>query len=309
MLFYKGEKVSKDYSNYLQFLAAEYNVLYIGKDSEEIYDETSAYFMTASKVDINQKILEKIVSILTKRHINIVVIDVQDNNELAVEFYKAIKKFDDEMIIMLMFNPKEYKKLFEIVPLVDATVSYPINRDIFHKRLFTVLSRVYAMNSIGRRDIMLRQVNVIAEDSIDKFFDTYEGSSLFIADDLMDMVNDLNAGNLTHQFFVNIADQLDKIADIFSKAEQTNSVSPIYEELASYLREMDLSKIKPENLQGFTYLSEILSDVSVYLMDMFVDRIFKDVYIFEHSLESNIEFMKDKLESRNSDDAGDLEFF
>jgi len=301
--------MSKDYSNYLQFLAAEYNVLYIGKDSEEIYDETSAYFMTASKVDINQKILEKIVSILTKRHINIVVIDVQDNNELAVEFYKAIKKFDDEMIIMLMFNPKEYKKLFEIVPLVDATVSYPINRDTFHKRLFTVLSRVYAMNSIGRRDIMLKQVNVMAEDSIDKFFDTYEGSSLFIADDLMDMVNDLNAGNLTHQFFANIADQLDKIADIFSKAKQTNSVSPIYEELASYLRGMDLSKIKPENLQGFTYLSEILCDVSVYLMDMFVDRIFKDVYIFEHSLESNIEFMKDKLESRNSDDAGDLEFF
>ncbi|WP_457749944.1 hypothetical protein [Sulfurimonas sp.] len=301
--------MSKDYKKYLQFLAAEYNILYIGKDNQKIYDEISSYFLSSSKVDLNEEILAKINTILTKRHINIVVIDVEDNNPLAVDFYHAVRAFNDEIVIMLMFNPKEYRKLFEIVPQVDISVSYPINKNTFYKKLFTVLSRAYAVNSIGRRDIILKQESV-TEEPIDKFFDTYEGSALFIADDLMDMVKELNSGNLTHDFFVNIAKKIEDVANIFAKAEQTKSVTPIYTELALYLKELDLSTIQPENLKGFTYLSEILSDVSVYLMDMFVDRIFKDVYIFEYSLKNNIEFMKNTLSGTlQEDDESELDFF
>ena len=301
--------MSKNYSSYLQFLASEYNILYIGKDSETIYDETSVYFASSSKVDVNQEILNKINSILTKRHIDIVVFDVSDNNILIADFFQAIKTFDDEIMTLLMFEPKEYKKLFDIVPFVDVSVSYPVDKDLFQKKLFTVLSRNYALNSIGRREIVLKQKNV-TEDSMDKFFDTYEGSALFLADDLMEIVKNLNDGNLSQHFFINIADRVDEIANIFSKAEQTSSVTPIYEELAFYLRNLNLEEIEPQNLSGFTYLSEILSDVSLYLMDMFVDRIFKDVYVFEHSLQSNIEFMKNSLSGKSEDeDDSELEFF
>ena len=99
------------------------------------------------------------------------------------------------------------------------------------------------------------------------------------------------------------------MANIFSKSEQTSSVTPIYKELATYLRELDLESINPENIKGFSYLSAILQDVSIYLMDMFVDRIFKDVYIFEHSLENNIDFLKNELRGSGEEDAGELEFF
>ena len=300
--------MSKDYSKYLRFLAVEHNILYIGKDSEEIYDETSSYFKTSSKIDINEKMLEKITSTLTKRHITFIVIDVQNNNELSTDFYEKIRAFDEEIPILLMFSPKEYRKLFEIIPLVDATVSYPIDRDIFHKKLFTLLSRIYTINSIGRREIVLQQKNTIEEVSIDRFFDRYEGSSLFIADDLKDMVDALNAGNLTHPFLSNISQKMDEVAEIFSKAEQTRSVTPIYEGLASYLRNLDLEKIEPQNLKGFSYLADILNDVSVYMMDMFVDRISKDVQVFEHSLQSNIEFMKNGLQGSDKN-MGNLEFF
>jgi len=299
--------MGKEYINYLQFLAADYNVLYIGKDHDKVFDEISSYFITSSKIDVNREILEKITPILIKRHINLVIIDVEDNNELASGFFNAIKTFNEELLVMLMFNPKEYKKLFEIVPLVDTTVSYPIDRKVFYKRLFTILSAPYAMNSIGRRKIVLKQENV-KEESIEQFFDTYEGSSLFISDDLVELINSLNAGNISHDFFINIADALDKVADIFSKAQETKSVTPIYEKLAQYLRDVDLNEIKPENLKGFTYLSAILSDVSVYLLDMFVDRIFKDVCVFEHSLESNIEFLKNTLDGKD-EDAGEIDFF
>ncbi len=299
--------MSKEYGAYLQFLAAEYNVLYIGKASEDVYDETSEYFMSASKIDINQEMLEKITSVLTKRHIDVVVIDVQNNNPLAVKFYHAIRNFNEDILIMLMFDPREYRKLFEIVPDVDATVSYPINRETFHKRFFILLSCPYALKSIGRRDIVLKQESV-TEDSIEKFFDTYEGSALFLSDDLMEIVKNLNDGNISYQFLLNIATKLDEVANIFSNAKEMRGVTTIYEGLADYLRKLSLDDIEAKNLEGFTYLAEILSDASVYLMDMFVDRIFKDVYVFEHSLQNNIDFMKNRLDG-NKDDVSELEFF
>jgi len=301
--------MNKEYGKYLQFLASEYNILYIGKDSEVIYDEISEYFLSASKVDVNVKILEKINTILVKRHIDVVVFDVKDNNILIADFLKAVQLFNNEIMTLLMFEPKEYKKLFDVVPHVDMSIPYPIEKDIFQKKIFTLLSRGYALNSIGRREIILKQENV-TEDSIDKFFDTYEGSALFLADDLIEIVANLNSGNLSQRFFLNIAKKLDEIANIFSKAKQTNEVTVIYENLSYYLKTLDLEKIEPKNLSGFTYLSEILSDVSIYLMDMFVDRLFKDVYVFKHSIKNNIEFMKNKLEGKSEDeDKSELEFF
>lgn len=298
----------KDYSNYLQFLAAEYNILYIGKESEAIYDETANYFKSASKVDINEEILSKITQIISKRHISVVVIDVNDNNPLAVDFYHKIKADNEDTLIMLMFDPREYKKLFEIVPMVDATVSYPIKKYTFDKRLFTMLSRTYAVNSIGRRDLIAKTL-AVSEEPLDKFFDTYEGSSLFISDDLLEIVKDLDAGNISAPFFSNIAYQLDEVANVFSKTQQTKIVVPIFENLAKYLREIDLESIEPQNLEGFSYLSNILSDTSLYLMEMFVDRIFRDVYLFQDSMQSNIEFMENKLNGKEDENEGELDFF
>jgi hypothetical protein len=300
--------MGKDYNTYLQFLAAEYNVMYIGKDSEDLFDGVASYFNSSSKMDINENILEKLSLTLSKRGTNLVIIDVKDNDELAIGFYKEIREYSEDILIMLMFDPEKYRMLFEIIPLVDITVSYPVDKDLFYKRLFTLLGIPYAIKSIGRREIVLKHINV-KEESIDKFFDTYEGSSLFISDDLADMVNALNAGELSNEFFDEIANKLDAVANIFSKSDEAKSVTPIYQELASYLRELDVTKIEPQNLKGFDYLAEILSDVSVYLLDMFVDRIFKDVYVFEHSLENNIEFMKNKLQGSEEEDSGELDFF
>jgi hypothetical protein len=44
-------------------------------------------------------------------------------------------------------------------------------------------------------------------------------------------------------------------------------------------------------------------------MDMFVDRIIQDVYVFEHSLENNIEFMKINLFPGDAPDTSELDFF
>jgi len=299
--------MGKDYNSYLQFLAAEYNVLYIGKKSKNDFDEALSYFKSSGKMDLEEIGAVNIASTLSKYSIDVVIMDSQENDIVVTRFYDSIRKYNPDIMIMLLLNQKQCKDICNTMLDVDMTVSYPIDMQQFYKRLFVLVSAPYTIKSIGRRDIVLKQTNVV-EDSMDKFFDRYEGSSLFLADDLTDIVNDLKGGELSYEILANISEKLDEIASIFSKTKQTADVSPIFLELSKYIKELKLDEIKPENLKGFDYLYEILNDVSVYLLDMFVDRIFKDVYVFEYSLKNNIEFMQNKL-SDVQEDEGELDFF
>jgi len=298
--------MSKNYGVYLEFLAAEYNILYIGQDSVEMYNKISAYFMSSAKRDINQVELENIALTLSKHNINIVILDSRGYDKIVEEFYKAIRKVDEDIYIVLIYNYKKYKDFFKIVPFVDITLNYPVDENLFYKKLFTVMSASYAMKSIGRREIVLKKEGV-NEEAIDRFFDIYEGSSLFIADELAEIVDSLGSGLLSKELFLLISKKLVEIEDIFTQNSQINSVAPIFKELSQYLKELDLDSIEAQNLKAFDYLSDILNDISIYLMDMFVDRIFKDVYVFEHSLKSNIDFMKITLAGNESN--SEVDFF
>ncbi len=300
--------MSKKYNYYIKFLAIKNNILYISKNKHKIFDLIESYFLTASYVDLNRNILNTINLTLTKRSINFVIIDVEDNDELAIEFYKAIRTYNDEVPIMLMFNPKKYQKLFDIIPNVDMTISYPINNDIFFKRLFTLLSISHISSLIGKRELTPNR-ETKRENPLDAFLDTYEGSALFISDILQSRIKSLNSGELTAELLEEMAENIEAIADIFSKTSQTESVEPIFLDLANYLENIKLENISVESLKGFDYLSEILDEISKYLIDMFVERIFNDVYVFEHSLQNNIIFMKNKLDNKIEEDKDDLEFF
>jgi len=301
--------MSKDYSKYIQFLAAEYNVLYVGKESIDVFDTIESYFKSSSKIEMSSALLEQFTSTLSKCHINLVIFDVEDNNEMVFDFYNIVQSFDENILVLLMFNPKEYRKVFDVVPLVDATLSYPFSDALFYKRLFMLLSSEYALRSIGRREVVLKNSKDINEDALDEFFDIYEGSSLFIADELAGMAAALNDGNLSKNFLINIANKLEEVADIFSKTAKTEQITPIYKELAEYLRSIDLSSLEASTLKGFDSLAEILNDISVYLMDMFVDRIFKDVNIYKDSLQSNIDYMKSIFDDGCEEESGELDFF
>jgi len=74
------------------------------------------------------------------------------------------------------------------------------------------------------------------------------------------------------------------------------------------LNTLDLSLIEPSSLHAFDYLCAIIDDTNAYMMEMFVDRVFKDVYIFQHSFENNLRFMKDAI-MLNENDESELEFF
>lgn len=295
------------FSKYLEFLSSSSSLLYIGSGCEYC-DSVAVKFKNYFTMDINKDLLDKLRLNLDKNSTNIVIIDANDNNTTLVdEFIDSIREYSDSIEIILLYN-KEINNIFNIISKVEISLVYPIDENLLYKKLFAILSIDYTLKAIARREIVLSQ-NGTSVDMLDEFFDLYEGSSLFISKELMDISKSLNNGELSKILIDSAVVILQEVSDIFTKSEATASIAVVFNELILYLSKLKLEDIPPQNLQAFDYLSNILQDVSIYLLDMFVDRVFKDVYIFEHSLQSNIDFMKNTFDGIDNSSDGDLEFF
>jgi len=175
-------------------------------------------------------------------------------------------------------------------------------------KLAEMLSVFYTILSIGRRDISLKS-GLSNIDDLGDFLDMYEGSSLFIVDELIELNQQLKDGELSKDLLDEIAKKSFETADIFYKNKQLKEVSPIFNNLGNFLNDLDLSTLEPSSLKAFDYLILLIDDLNKNLMDIFVDRIFQDVHLFEYSLENNIEFMKLNLYPTDNEDTSELDFF
>ena len=299
--------MSRDYLKYVKFLAGKYSVLYIGDDSSFLDDELSS-LSTFLQVDANDSVLDELEGILLVSEIRVVIINIFADVAKTEEIFKRVKEYDENLYVMVIFDLELSRELYELLPFVDSIVTYPVNKAIFYEKLFSLLSICYSLDAISRRDIVLKSKNATELDE-ESFYDLYAGSVMFIVNDLSDIIISLDSGEMSKQFLVSISDRLEEVVDIFSKSSKTESIVPIFKELIFFLKELELEKIEPKNLKGFSYLSNILNDINIYLSDIFIDRILKNVYIFEHSLQDNIEFMKNTFYPSEVRTKSELEFF
>jgi len=299
--------MSRDYLKYVKFLAGKYAVLYIGDDSSFLDDELSS-LSTFLQVDANDSVLDELEGILLVSEIRVVIINIFADVAKTEEIFKRVKEYDENLYVMVIFDLELSRELYELLPFVDSIVTYPVNKAIFYEKLFSLLSICYSLDAISRRDIVLKSKNATELDE-ESFYDLYAGSVMFIVNDLSDIIISLDSGEMSKQFLVSISDKLEEVVDIFSKSSKTESIVPIFKELIFFLKELELEKIEPKNLKGFSYLSNILNDINIYLSDIFIDRILKNVYIFEHSLQDNIEFMKNTFYPSEVGTKSELEFF
>ena len=293
--------------SYLNILAQEYNVLYITSNMNQMVSDTLGLFANKFQIDANEKMLDNLNMILAKNYINLVILDVRDISSLGVDFYKAIRKVDEKIVIALVADFTNLGSALEIIADADTLIDSGVSEDEFSKKIFNVLSPLPTMKNLFDKHLSIREKSKQNE-SIAEFLDTYEGSSLFISDELLDILKELDSGSLSGETLKRIAIELREVGDIFDAFDKTKSVVPIYKDLAVYLDTLETGSIKPENIKGFDYLSDILADISMYLVDMFVERIFRDVYVFKDSLKNNIDFMKTTLEGIE-DDTSELDFF
>ena len=237
------------------------------------------------------------------------ILDFTDNEELALYFYDKLLTSKLKLLILPIVRKDFSTKMVSIVDDAESILFEDFSVESLKNRLSTLLSLFYMVKSIGRRELKIDSGSLEMSMSLDEFFDTYEGSSLFIVDELVSLNKLLRSGAVNLWVVEKIAHKLLEIAEIFEKNREIKDLAPIFQRLGIYLDELNVLAIEPEGLAAFDYLCAIIDDTNSYIMDMFVDRVFKDVYIVEHSLENNIEFMKNALESKTDETEGDLEFF
>lgn len=301
--------IVQNYKKHLRFLAQGYSTLLLSSKFYSQYDEIIEYFDKSLKLNLSEENSDHLLRQINKHKIDIVIIDFTENEELALDFYNILLQSKLKLLILPILQRDFSPKLLCVVESSEGVLFEGFTSESLKNRLSTLLSLFYMLKSVGRRELKIDSGSLEMGMGLEEFFDIYEGSSLFIVDELVSLNRLLRSGDLNSWLIEKVAQKLLEIADIFEKNRDIQVLAPIFKELAIYLQELDFTTIEPEALAAFDYLCAIIDDTNSYIMDMFVDRVFKDTYIVEHSLENNIEFMKNVLESKEDENDGELEFF
>ncbi len=303
---------TKQHSHYLKFLAKGHNSLLISEHSFKQIQEINKLLDLSIQRALNQDELDNLTFTLMQNNIDIVIIDFTQDIFMAKKFQATIRKYNDRIIVIGILKKETITEVIDILDTLDNILFEDFTVEKLKDKLFVNLSIFYAIKAVGIRDMKIDSGNSIISDDLDMFFDTYEGSLLFIVDELVELNRSLKAGELSAKILSQVADKMQELAIIFSKNENISNVTNIFEDFAKYLLSLDLSQVQPSSLYAFDYICAIIDDTNTYMMEMFVDRVFRDVYIFQHSFENNLKFMKDALASNDEDedeDDSELEFF
>jgi len=298
--------ITKQYGHYLKFIAKEHNLLLISdRHFDEFNDIKEMFYLYIQRV-ANIDELDNINNTLMQNNIDIIVIDFAKNYKIAIKIYESIMDYNENMIIIGILKEKSVQKISFLLNKLNGLLFDSFNVDDLEEKLFINLSVFSSIEKISNQKDIISSSN--SNDELGEFFDLYEGQLIFIVDELIEYNNLLKAGELSEDILQNVALEIQTLAEIFSKEKKISAVVNIFEDFSKYLSSLDLSQIEPSSLHAFDYLCALIDDINSYMMDMFVDRVFRDVYIFQHSFENNLVFMKDAISLKDDDD-GVLEFF
>ena len=298
--------ITKQYGHYLKFIAKEHNLLLISdRHFDEFNDIKEMFYLYIQRV-ANIDELDNINNTLMQNNIDIIVIDFAKNYKIAIKIYESIMDYNENMIIIGILKEKSVQKISFLLNKFNGLLFDSFNVDDLEEKLFINLSVFSSIEKISNQKDIISSSN--SNDELGEFFDLYEGQLIFIVDELIEYNNLLKAGELSEDILQNVALEIQTLAEIFSKEKKISAVVNIFEDFSKYLNSLDLSKIEPSSLHAFDYLCALIDDINTYMMGMFVDRLFRDVYIFQHSFENNLLFMKDAIALKDENDSV-LEFF
>lgn len=299
--------ITKQYSHYLPFLAENYNILLLSNAHYDAFSDISHLFASGTQRNILESELANINITLMVNKIDLVILDATQDVTQAKQFLEAIRNYNDRLVVLSIVNKENITFSLDVIVHSDHILFDGFSLVELKGKLVQILSVFYTIMSIGRREVNLKSGSSNIS-NMGKFLDFYEGSSLFIVDELMELNQRFKAGEFSKELLCEMGGKILEISDIFSKNELLLRVAPIFKELGDFLNQLDFSTIKPNGLRAFDYLSDIIDDLNKNMMDIFVDRIFQDVHVFEDSLKNNIEFMKNCLYAQE-DDQSELDFF
>lgn len=289
----------------LEFVMHDKNLLLLSDNDFSDFNDIFKSFNTFIINEVSSDTSNHINAILMQEHTDVVIINCNTDKEVTKKAIEDIKDFNEKISIIITIPTNNFEANIDIINYADFVLVDPFTSEDLSRKLYTSLSDTYSVKAV----LKTQKTDNESED-VEVFLDTFEGEVLFLNEELVEFVNQIDNGDLSHELLQDIALKMKEVSTVFSRHNYTKKVSPIFTNLASYLELLDLQKIKIENLEGFVFLGRIIDDIKTYLFEYFVSRIFVDVYVFEESLKNSIKFMQDRLKtSDTSHDESELNFF
>lgn len=290
---------------YYTYSVKDKNLLIYSNSDFSKYTTVLKEFKSYRSIDINNLSLDKLSAYIVTHSIDTILIDITSE---ADKIYKVLKTLNEKINILLYLKKACEDPNSELINKSEGIIAEPFDEDTLKYKFFTMLNYTSAISAINSASSSMSNLPTIEKENLEDYLDTYEGQILFLSESLQESVKRLDSGELHAELLCEVASQMDEVASIFANHFYTKKVSPIFTQLSLYLKTIEYTKIAVNNLEGFEYLSRIIEDINIYVVEYFVDRIFTDVYVFEDSLKNSIQFMEDKL-SNTQDESSELEFF
>jgi len=295
-----------DYRNFLALIAKKHSILvYDDGLLLKEYKDVFGLFESSRYNSINEASLATLPSMFISMRVDMVLV-CGDSLEDVLKICKMVSSHDKNIVITAIFKSGEDAFNRHISHVADTIVFSPFEPKVLYKKMSIALSSKMMMQEMTHT--LHTHKKFLDETGIEHFRDEYRDDAKMISEVLYGYVQRLEAGELSHELFCEMADGIDSLGTLFTYHHYTAQLKEIFDEMAAFLRSYDFEDIDISTLEGFDYLVEILKDIQVYIENFFVQHIFSDVYVFEHSLHDSIGFMIRRLTNSKTKES-EVEFF
>lgn len=291
-------------ANKITLLSPDAKALVLGKVEDDLKKITEKNFRTLEFFDITKESLDILNSNLYEQF-DVVIVSL---DKKRFELLKQSAGFYENFIYILDDNIYEEFKAY--VNSAYSILLKPYDEDV-------LLFKIFGLLAISETDTLLKTKEKIisrykgdsVNSEIDLFLDQYSGSIMFINDDLNEGLERLKDLEVSKEVFSKVSVNLMQLSNIFLKNKNLNQLSTLFKEFSQFLDALDFEAIEPSRFEAFDYLTTIIDDTILYIDELFIYRLFKDVKVFQDSMENNIGFFEAKLLGKDQSNDDNLEFF
>lgn len=292
-------------SNKMNLLTMSYKILILGSIEGDLLNSLDKHFVHKEYLDLNEDTLN-ILSESFLEQFDIIIFSF--NNENFKLFKKEFNLIPKKSICLLSEDI-----YFDFKNFVNSSFSVllkPISEKIFLNKIYGLLSTYELEKHLKTKEkIINKYKDETINDAIDNFLDKYSGEIMFINNDLNNNLECLKNLDMSKEVFSDTSINLMKLSNVMKKNKNLFHLSILFSEFSEFLDLLKLEKIEPSRYNSFDYLTNIIEDLILYIDELFIYRLFKDVKIFEDSMSNNISYFKSQLFGLKEEEKDNLEFF
>ena len=298
--------MTRNILNKINFLTSDSTILVIGELENNLRQVIENTFKKKEYYDFTGNSFEILNNNLYERFD--IIIFIFNVNSYKYFEENMIKVPDNSIFII---DENLYEKVKQNINLLYSLLINPISDEILLNKIYGLLSIKETTNLLKTKEKIFNKYQNNSENKhIDEFLEVHSGSIIFINDDLNEKLDSLNNLEISQELFSQIALSLTQLSNILKEEDNLKYLASLFADFALFLDELNLKSIKPSNYEAFDYLTKIIEDITLYLNELFVYKLFKDTKIIEDSLKNNIEYLKNELQKENdTKDSNNLEFF